>query len=263
MAKSIPSRKLWWLNLAAGFVHGVSAIILIVLTDVDAVSPIHVDKTNEHRGNATMYGYAVVEIGSMRVGYLSGVFLLLAAIDHLAVATCFRARYEAQLARKVNYFRWIEYAASASIMHVMIAVLAGVMSLQMLFAIVGLTVSTMMFGLLQEMMNISPVKSKQPPVRNFTAFWLGCVPHCVYWIIVFVTYGLAATEAPPFVHAVMGGLFFTDAMFAVNMLLQQYGTFWRYRDYVFGEYMFIVLSFTAKSMLAWTNFGGTMSLTSQ
>ncbi len=48
-------------------------------------------------------------------------------------------------------------------------------------------------------------------------------------------------------------------MFAVNMWLQQQ-EWGRWKEYVFGEYVFIALSFSAKSMLAWTNYGGTKSL---
>jgi hypothetical protein len=249
--------RLRWLNLGAAAYHTVSAAALFALTDRHAVSPVHVDHTNDHRGNMTLYGPAISEIGSAKVGYLSGVFLLLAALDHFAVATFFRSTYEAQLRRSVNYFRWIEYSVSASVMHVMIAMLAGVMSLQLLLSIAGLTVSTMMFGLVQEMLTTR--RRGRPHRKSIVPFLLGFVPHCICWTVIYITYGYSAHDAPLFVHFIMGGLFTTDLMFAVNMILQQWEIGW-WKSYIWGEYMFVALSFTAKSMLAWTNFGGAQSL---
>ncbi len=91
------SRKLRILNVVAAIVHLVSAAAIFALTDPDAVSPVYVFKSNEHRGNATLYGPAFEHLGSAKVGYLSGVFLLLAAVDHGAIATVLRRTYEAQL----------------------------------------------------------------------------------------------------------------------------------------------------------------------
>lgn len=34
----------------------------------------------------------------------------------------------------------------------------------------------------------------------------------------------------------------------------------KWKDYVYGEWVFIILSFTAKSFLAWFNYGGANSL---
>jgi hypothetical protein len=46
--------------------------------------------------------------------------------------------------------------------------------------------------------------------------------------------------------------------FALNMFLQ-YRQVGRWRQYLFGEYAYIVLSLVAKSLLAWQVFGGTLA----
>jgi len=46
-------------------------------------------------------------------------------------------------------------------------------------------------------------------------------------------------------------------MFAVNMFLQ-YRKIGPWRDYLFGERAYIILSLTAKSALAWQVFAGTL-----
>jgi phosphopantothenate synthetase len=45
--------------------------------------------------------------------------------------------------------------------------------------------------------------------------------------------------------------------FAVNQFLQYHGV-GRWRDYLFGETTYIVLSLTAKSALAWQIFANTL-----
>jgi hypothetical protein len=49
-------------------------------------------------------------------------------------------------------------------------------------------------------------------------------------------------------------LFFS---FAINMVFQ-YARIGRWRDYVHGEVVYIVLSFTAKSLLAWLIFANVL-----
>ncbi len=46
-------------------------------------------------------------------------------------------------------------------------------------------------------------------------------------------------------------------VFAVNMLLQ-YRRLGRWRDYLYGERVYMPLSLTAKSALAWQVFAGTL-----
>jgi hypothetical protein len=47
-------------------------------------------------------------------------------------------------------------------------------------------------------------------------------------------------------------------LFAVNMILQ-YRETWRWKDYLFGEKMYILLSLVAKSFLAWQVYFGTLN----
>ena len=62
--------------------------------------------------------------------------------------------YERNLARGVNYARWIEYSFSASLMIVLIATFAGVTDLRALVAVAGANAAMILFGLLMERTNI-------------------------------------------------------------------------------------------------------------
>ena len=65
-----------------------------------------------------------------------------------------------------------------------------------------------------------------------------------------------ARSAPGFVYGIFVSLFVFFNVFALNQWLQ-YRAVGRWRDYLFGENVYIVLSLTAKSALAWQVFGGT------
>jgi len=64
---------------------------------------------------------------------------------------------------------------------------------------------------------------------------------------------------PAFVYAIFFSLFVWYGLFALNMWLQ-YRRIGPWREYLFGEYGYIVLSLTAKSLLAWQVFAGALTV---
>eukprot|EP00730_Choanoeca_flexa_P017102 TRINITY_DN8194_c0_g1_i1.p1 TRINITY_DN8194_c0_g1~~TRINITY_DN8194_c0_g1_i1.p1 ORF type:complete len:218 (+),score=44.14 TRINITY_DN8194_c0_g1_i1:85-738(+) len=190
----------------------------------------------------------------------AGCFMLFtSAIDHLAVATIFRATYEYYLQRAMNPFRWIEYSVSASVMHIMIGILSGVLDIHIILAIGFLCGTTMLFGFLQELMNSE--RQGEPDNKTLIPFWLGCIPHLANWGLIasHFFYGVANGDPPGFVWAIIFILFSVDATFAINQYWQQLEK-GKWSSYIYGEMAFIVLSLTAKQLLAWINYGGTNSL---
>jgi hypothetical protein len=91
---------------------------------------------------------------------------------------------------------------------------------------------------------------------NWTAFWFGSFAGAVPWVAVAI-YLAGAASPPGFVYGIFASLFVFFNVFAVNMLLQ-YKRVGRWRDYLYGERVYMLLSLTAKSALAWQVFGGTL-----
>jgi hypothetical protein len=60
------------------------------------------------------------------------------------------------------------------------------------------------------------------------------------------------------VYAIIPTIFVFFNTFAINMLLQ-YKKVGRWKNYLFGERVYIVLSLTAKTALAWQIFAGTLA----
>jgi hypothetical protein len=192
----------------------------------------------------------------LRIAPLVAAFLFLAVVDHVLVSLPrLFPWYVRNLRRGINYVRWWEYALSASVMMAVIAMLAGMYDLPSLLLIFAVTAAMILFGLMMEIHNQSTEQV------NWTAFWLGSLVGIVPWIVVGLylfgpgTHGVG--DVPGFVYGIYISLFVWFTLFPANMLLQ-YRRVGLWRDYIFGETMYIVLSLTAKSLLAWQVFAGTL-----
>ena len=62
---------------------------------------------------------------------------------------------------------------------------------------------------------------------------------------------------PSFVYGIFLSIFVLFNLFALNQFLQ-YRRVGRWRDYLYGERIYLVLSLTAKSALAWQIFANTL-----
>ncbi len=187
---------------------------------------------------------------SVRIGPLVAAFLFLAAIDHLLVASPIAIRaYERGITAHRNMFRWAEYALSASVMIVLIGLFVGLRDIGAVVAVFALNTTMILFGALME-------REQEPGGADWTAFWFGCFAGAVPWALVFVHVAGAPT-VPGFVWAITVTQLVLFIAFAVNMALQ-YARVGRWRSYVFGETGYIVLSATAKSLLAWLIFANVL-----
>ena len=63
---------------------------------------------------------------------------------------------------------------------------------------------------------------------------------------------------PAFVYAIVPTLFVFFNIFATNMVLQ-YKKVGRWKDYLYGERVYIILSLSAKTVLCWLIFTGTLA----
>lgn len=187
----------------------------------------------------------------LRIGPLVAAFLLLSALAHLLIAS---PRvfdwYARNLRRGINYARWIEYAVSASLMIVVIAMLVGIYDIAALVALFAVNAAMIAFGLMMEVHNQATERT------NWTAFWLGSVVGAVPWIAIGI-YLFATPGVPTFVYWIYLSIFVFFNAFAINMVLQ-YRRVGRWCDYLYGERAYIILSLVAKSLLAWQVFAGTL-----
>jgi hypothetical protein len=190
------------------------------------------------------------------IGPAVAAFFLLSAVAHATVAGPARAWYEARLARGQNPARWIEYAFSSSLMIVIIASLSGIREIGTLIAIFGANAGMILFGWSMEAANEGRVRPQ------WLHYIFGCVMGAVPWVVIGASLLTAATASdaapiPAFVIAIYVSLFVSFNVFAFNMVVQ-YAKVGPWRDYLFGERVYMILSLVAKSLLAWQVFSGTL-----
>ena len=189
-------------------------------------------------------------------GPMVALFLLLSAIAHLTIASPgVFGWYVSNLKRGINYARWYEYAFSASLMIVLIGMLCGVYDIASLLMAFVLTVVMNLCGLMMEIHNQVTEKT------NWTSYIIGCIAGVVPWIAIAVYFfgSLSTAEGvvPTFVYFILPTLFVFFFSFALNMVLQ-YKKVGPWKEYLFGERAYVLLSLLAKSALAWQVFAGTL-----
>lgn len=191
----------------------------------------------------------------LRIGPAVAVFLFLSAVAHFLLAGPLRRWYEANLGKGMNKLRWIEYALSSSVMIWIIAMLCGVYDFWLLVTIFSLNAIMNLMGLMMEIHNQTTQKT------NWLAYWIGVKAGAIPWIVIFVYFfaAISSTGAklPGFVYAIVLTIFATFSIFAINMVLQ-YKKIGPWKDYLYGERVYMILSLVAKSLLAWEIFSGTL-----
>ncbi len=188
------------------------------------------------------------------MGLLCALFLLISTIDHLVVASPFANRwYVKNLKKHVKYARWYDYALSSSVIILVIALVSGVYDIAALIPLFCLNATMNLFGLMMELHNQKTEKT------NWTAFIFGSFAGVIPWIVI-VLYFVGATQnasVPTFIYYILASLAFFFLLFPLNMFLQ-YKKVGRWKDYLYGEYLYVILSIVAKTALAWQVFAGTL-----
>lgn len=242
-------RRLRWFNAIAGLFHLLQGIAVLALTN-DFTVGITANFLSGPPGTAPD---EITTLFDFRVGWGVAAFLLMSAAAHFILVSPFGfGWYVRQLEQKRNYARWVEYAFSSSLMVVLIAILPGITDAAALLALFGVNASMIMFGWLME-------KYESPGSPSWISYWFGVIAGAVPWLAIGLYLWSPGSDAEPpaFVYGIFVSLFLFFNVFALNMFLQ-YRRTWRWRDYMFGEHVYIVLSLTAKSLLAWQVFSGTL-----
>ena len=251
MAKTTSTQRLRTVNIFAGILHLTQMIAVLALSN-DFSLPLTATYMSGPPGSTFS---APVTLFETPVGLAVAIFLGLSALAHfIVVSPKFFPRYIAGLAAHRNFFRWVEYSISSSVMIVLIAQVTGISDITSLIAIFGVNASMILFGWLQE-------KYEEPGNGGWVPFIFGCITGIVPWIAlafyVFAIGGAGENNAPTFVYFVVLTIFLFFNSFALVQWLQ-YKKVGKWSNYLVGERTYITLSLIAKSALAWQIFANTL-----
>ncbi len=241
-------------NVVMGFLHLIQGIFMMLVSN-DTTYPIFTNFLNFNTETFSLFPEPKL-LYELRFGPAVAVFLLISAVAHFYLATIGYGRYVKNLKQGMNPVRFYEYALSSSLMIVLIGMLTGLWDLGALILIFGINAMMNLFGIMMEYHNQHTTKT------DWTAFIYGSIAGIFPWIVIFVYFigsvNSGDAKPPAFVYAIIPTLFVFFNIFAINMVLQ-YKKVGRWKDYLFGERVYIVLSLTSKSVLAWLIFAGTLA----
>jgi hypothetical protein len=243
-------------NVAAGVLHLVQGILMLTLGFV-LKWPINVYTFYLRVAGPPPWSPTVSQplFTFNNLGVILASFPLISALAHFTIAYPKNKSYNENLKKGMNPYRWYEYAFSSSIMIALISTFVGILDFWSLAMIFVLNAMMIMFGYMMELVNQRTEKT------NWSAFSLGCVSGGLPWVVLFAYFIGAVTSAsagqgpPTFVYFILFIYFVLFMVFAVNMVLQYKGI-GRWKDYLYGERTYIILSFVAKTLLAWLVFSG-------
>lgn len=188
----------------------------------------------------------------LKIGPLVALFLFISALAHLTVSLPgINDWYNKNLVKGINVARWVEYSFSSSIMIIIIAMLVGIYDIATLILLFVVNASMILFGWLMELHNQTTQKT------DWTSFIFGCIAGIAAWIAIALYLFGPTDKAPTFVYWLYFSIFIFFNCFAINQVLQ-YKRVGSWKDYLYGERAYIILSLVAKSLLAWQVFGGTL-----
>lgn len=260
--KEITFEKLRRFNLIMGALHLVQGILMLFLasTVIQKIAEFSPKITQNYLAfnlQTKSLEPASRALFSLPFGILVASFLFISALAHALISIPKKTNdiYNADLAKGINRFRWIEYALSSSIMIVLIATLFGIYDIASLLLIFVANASMNLFGLVMEQLNSG--REKKDVVWG--PFVWGAIAGIAPWAaILLYMFGSGNLDMVPwFVWAIVGTYFVAFNTFPINMILQ-YKRVGKWKNYLYGERVYIVLSLVAKTFLAWLVLFGAM-----
>jgi len=248
-------RKLRLLNMVVGLLHfiqGIGQTVLVIFQFGAIKLPIKwplLDSTNNSLTQTVPFKTQSCDVVlGFPVASLVPAFFFSAAAAHLLIASpaCFPA-YSRGVRNGYNYFRWIEYSISSSIIMFIIEMLFGIYDLAQLISLFALNVVMNLSNLVMEIHNLEYL--------NLDAFYIGCFSGITPWIVIsFYISGLSRkNETSNNIYAILISYFVFFSLSLTHTLLH-YKKLGKWKDYIFEEVGHILISFVTKSTMGWLFF---------
>ena len=264
MNSEIQFKQLRRWNIEAAILHFVSGIAMVALS-TDMKVPVMTSFLKFNVASQSLVPDQQVWF-RLPLGILVASFLFISALAHLIIATSYNKKYNAGLIKGINKARWVEYALSSSIMIVVISTLVGISDVAALIPIFFVNVAMILFGWMMELHNgstgspqVGSIALTTGQKTDWTAFIFGCITGIAPWLAIglYLWSPGSASDPPTFVYWIFFSIFVFFNIFALNQFLQ-YKKIGKWKSYLYSERAYIILSFVAKSLLAWQVFAGTL-----
>jgi hypothetical protein len=203
-------------------------------------------------------GKAVYVQGSQRLftanlAHWVAAFLLVGALAFILTATWRRRRLEDDLGRSTNMMRWLEFAIGGGLVLVVLGIVNGIVDSASLVMLFAFAVVTALFCYLLELRRDLGVPRW---LVNTIAIVAGLAP----WLVI----GMYVKDALVYGSGLPKYIYWLDVTalllylaLGANYVLSGRRT-GRWREYMFAEWLFVLLAVVLKTAVAWQVFAGTL-----
>uniref|UniRef100_A0A7S0CHD2 Uncharacterized protein n=1 Tax=Proboscia inermis TaxID=420281 RepID=A0A7S0CHD2_9STRA len=260
----IPQLQKW--NTGMCIFHALFGIVVLSVGKIDLRVPIYASDPGIEVMADGGDGWAFKPQAPIRVGWLYltvlvASFSFLSAIAHLGNCLFWREQYIRSLQAGYAPSRWIEYGLSASVMVLILAYISGTIFRDTLVLLFALTMITMMFGHLHEVI-CRPKSLDSWEIPGFAwrlqAHMLGYIPQIFAWTIIIGNFLQGATtsttdsfgekrQMPTFVYVIVFCEMLIFWSFGIVQLIVSVRPPSKYYQ---GEIVYMWLSLFAKGFLA-------------
>jgi len=258
--KNITFGRLRRYNFMAAALLAVQGVLVLVLSSPQkGVRPIGAFFVTKDNLASNAAGHQVTATASqhlfdVNLACVVAAFFFISALVRLLIATWRRKTYESDLGRGINRARWIEYAFAAGTMLAAIAILGGVLDIASLAMIFVLVVVTSLLGMAMELRNQN---EKRVDWASYNIGLLtGVTPWAITLLYIWISH-VYGSGVPGFVYWIYFSLLVLFVGFALNMNFQ-YKKLGFWGNYLYGERVYILLSFITITVLGWQIFFGTL-----
>ena len=220
-----------------------------------------VDTMLSQTAGHTVNALATRHLFDVPLAQVLALVLAIPAVLHLMLSSYLHNQYNAWMERGMNPIRWLDGAFSASLLPVAIGLAAGFSDITGLLMLFALGFITHLLGMLMELYNQPYTTYKaDTPAKDTKPFFLMVVAGTAAWLALglFLGASLIFGAGLPW-HAWVSYL--TALVFVVLitlLLVRNYRRQGRWKDYQKTERAFMVLSFAAKSVVAWELFAAVL-----
>jgi hypothetical protein len=262
-------------NILACILHLTLFVVTLSVSDIDTTVPVYDVQYNILTNNGSGWRispHISSQTGALNLTIVTAFFFLISALFHAGNSFVWRRTYVAGIRDCRCPSRWVEYAFSAALMQIVLSYVSGLVFVVDIVYTFTLTVCTMAFGYVQELVNRPSHEGdawKLSGLAKVQVHLLGWVPFGVTWGILFYKfYELAGSpstpvdngetrDMPSFVYAVVWSQLVLFLLFAVTQLVQ---ACLKPSAYPWGELCFILLSFVSKATLGGLLLGNVLVL---
>lgn len=255
------NQKLRTWNTWLAALYALEGLAILFLSSTNAQAPIvasYLTKDTLASGVAgdTVLAPAAHLLFNLNIAYVVAAFLFVAAIARALMATKFREHYEKDIKTGEHCLRWVEAGVAGGLMLVALGLASGMQNLTglvMLFALVAGA-----FVVVATIVRADMQTGKFPIVYRVMAGLLVLLAFLVVlWHMVAANvFGSAGTS--PYVYAAFAVTF---VLFVLNTAAQglQQAKYGKKVDRYYGEKLYMIVSFLAKTLLAWLLFVGVLT----